>query len=310
MGILFALIAGVTSSVYSYFMRRSIDASGACYIYNFVQFFICALITFILGPLRTGIWFIHLPLIYAAIILGVCLGSVVIMGAKALQRGPPGLVFAIIYSAAVVPALFFSLTLGKPFGFDFDIWSVIGTTFVVLGLAWAAFGETKVSSNKGSIWIFFAILAFFLQALFLTGMQWRAIHIEFPNAISVFLLNISKHDSQMEWFLPIVCFVASLLQLVPISLNRAKKIKTPEVIYGVFGGTFNALSLYFIMLSAVFAKGVEKLILFPLASVTVIILCGAWGQLLYKEKVKWAAYTLCLIGILLPQTGEILKQIN
>jgi hypothetical protein len=310
MGVLFASLAGVFSAVYSYFMRRSVDASGSCYYYNFIQFFTCAFITFLLGPFRTNNWFVHMPLIFAAIIVGIFLGLVVILCSKALEKGPPALIFAIIYSAAIIPGVLFSLILGKTFGFELDFWSVLGLLLVVFGLAWASKSEDKNVVKKKKGWKIFAILAFICQSFFLTGLQWRALLIEFPNVSSPFMLFVSKQEAEMEWFLPVFCLTASLIQFFPILINKAYKPKIAEVAYGFLGGSFNSLSIFFIMLAAIFAQGIEKLILFPLSSVVVIILCGIWGQILYKEKVKWVAYGVSLIGILLPQTTEVIMKLN
>jgi CDP-diglyceride synthetase len=111
----------------------------------------------------------------------------------------------------------------------------------------------------------------------------------------------------MQWFLPIICFVASLIQFFVIVFKKNFNPKKAEIIYGLLGGTFNGFSIYCLLLAAIFADGIEKILLFPISAVSVIILCAVWGQVIYKEKVKWAAYGLCFIGILLPQIIEIMK---
>lgn len=310
MGVSFAIISGALGSIYSFFMKRSIETCKSAYYFNFVQFFVCTLITFFGGPLKTGIWHVNIYLFIAAIISGLFLGLIVIFAQKALQIGPSNLIFSIIYSAAIVPGLLLFILFGASLGFEYDIWSVLSILLVLIGLLWAGISGQQHKKKSEGGWIFFVILAFIFQALFFTAMQWRVIHLEHLDSVSIFLLPINHEEAQMQWFLPITCFTASLIQIFVIVFGKNYKPKKAEIIYGLLGGTFNGLSINFLLLAAIFAHGIEKILLFPISTVSIIILCALWGQVIYKEKVKWTAYSLCVVGILLPEIIEIINRNN
>lgn len=302
MGILLAFIAGVFGAAFSYSMRKSIDKGGSTLVFTVVQLLVCGVFAVIIGPIRTGNFSVNVPILKGAAVVGLALGALMWVIGKGLNRGPAGLIFAMVNSACVVPALVLTLLFGSDFGYVYTFWHGLGALLVIIGLTWAGLYVSRNGEMKDLTWIPFGILAFVLQAVYFLGLQWRALHLQDGHPASDFLLGISSQEATTEWFLPVLCFVAAFSQLIVLLSSKPLLIPNKaEVICGVWGGVVNSLSLYFLMLSTVFASAVERSIIFPVAAVTVIILCNAWGQALYKETINWVANGVTVMGVLVSQ---------
>lgn len=71
-----------------------------------------------------------------------------------------------------------------------------------------------------------------------------------------------------------------------------------EVRNGVMGGVANGVGTFLMIRSTEVATSLEQAMIFPLFSVTTILVCNLWGQWIYKERVNWKANAFCVLGVL------------
>jgi uncharacterized membrane protein len=201
---------------------------------------------------------------------------------------------------------------GPSFGFNYSGWNVFGSSLVVVGLLWASWSsysdESRIKKTKKASWIFWVIISFIFQFSFLFGMQWRALHIYNNDRNSSLMLSISTNEAASGIFLPLVTISAAFICLIAAFIKKSQKKFNQELSCGIYGGLFNGISLFFLMLAAEIANSFEKLIILQVAAIVSIITCNIWGFRIYKEKVNVYANIVCILGVLLSQIGEILNQ--
>jgi hypothetical protein len=97
--------------------------------------------------------------------------------------------------------------------------------------------------------------------------------------------------------MPMVFLAAFILQALIFWVDERRTLKKGELLYGILGGIANGIGTFLMIRSTEVAKGWEQAMIYPLLSVSIIILCNLWGQWFYKEKVHWAAIGVCIIGL-------------
>lgn len=296
MGIFFALLAAVLASISNFCMRRSIDAGGSSRAYLVVQLTLSFLVMILLNPVRTGDYHWSAPSVYLGLIGGFLLGSLMWGLGKTLERGPPGLSFAILNTSSVMPAIVLALFFGIAYGHLYTLWNGIGSFLVVVGLFWA--GWTSAENPNKVIWILFATLIFAVHTLFLVYLQWWAMILK-PGLPPSFLIPLHIEPINIQWFMPSILFTAALMQWVIYWVHRHRLPKGAEVYYGILGGVTNGACTFFLILAPQVATSWENAMIFPIFAVGIIVICNAWAEIIYKEKVNWWANIVCLGGLII-----------
>ncbi len=291
MGIQLILIASLFIAASNLCFRRSIDGGGTTKAYLMIQLFLTFLIAILLNPVRTGNFAWENSMVIFGLSGGVILGAMMAILGKALESGPPGLTFAILNSSTVMPMIVMVMLFGSAFGYSYNTWIGVGSFLVVAGLFWAGWDTLK--SSKMFKWSLFALGAFALHVIFLIYMQWRVLFIHFPGEEGLFL-SFAKEEMANQWFMPMI-FLAAFLFQIP-SVKRLPN--RHEVTYGILGGIANGVGTFFMIWATEVSTKLEHAMIFPLFSVTIILLCNIWGKLLYQEKVHWKANALCVIGLI------------
>lgn len=294
MGVQLILIAAVCATFSNYFMRRSIDVHRSTTTFLVIQLFLSCIVAIFLNPVRLNSYSWSFSMAAFGLAAGIILGFMMRSLGKALEVGPPGLTFAMVNSASVMPGLIMALIFGAQFGYYYTKAHAIGSILVVGGLFWAGWKLEHIPNKKR--WLTFAILAFVLHMTGLAWMQWRALFIKFPDTTGL-LLNFDMEDVKSQWFLPMLFFGAFLVQVWNAFQSKRRFPEKREIIYGFLGGIANGAATFFLMLSTEYSSSWEHAMIFPIFAVTIIILCNVWGQWFYKEKVNWWANALCVIGL-------------
>jgi hypothetical protein len=297
MGIQLMILAALLVAVSNYCMRKSVDAGGSSKAFLAIQLFIVFLVAILLNPVRTGNYQWSNCMAAFGLSGGLILGAMMAALGRSVEKGPPGLSFAMLSSATVMPALLMALIFGAQFGYIYTWWNGLGSLIVVVGLFWAGC-ETAQRSSQMKKWAFFATAAFLLHVIFLVFMQWRALFINFPGENGLFL-SFDVDDAISQWFMPMVFLAASFMQIVTYATTEKRLPKRKEVLFGVLGGIANGTGTFFMICATEISTPWEHAAIFPIFSVGIIIFCNLWGQWLYREKVNWAASALCLAGILI-----------
>lgn len=294
MGILYGLIAASFASLSNFSMRKSFDKGGTTKAFLMIQLSIACLIAFLLNPVRTGNYDWSMQMGFLGIASGLIFGCFMLSLGRALENGPPGLTIAALNASTVTPAIIMSLFFSN-FGYHYTIWHGIGSLLVIMGLFWAGWELTGIQ-NKTK-WIFFAVGAFCLHALYLIIMQWRAMIIYNSSAQGFFQI-MTAEQAQSQWFLPLTFFSAAALQAIVFFTSERRMPIKGEWNFGAIGGIANSICTLFLLWATETATSWQSAMLFPIFSVMIIILCNAWGQLLYQEKVNWKACNLCVFGLI------------
>ena len=259
-----------------------------------IQLSLVFLVAILLNPVRTGDYAWSNCMLYFGLAAGIILAIMMICLGKSLESGPPGLTFAALNSSTVMPMILMVFLFGSPFGYVYTLFNGLGSFLVVLGLFWA--GWSARSSEKKIRWVAFVAGAFILHTLFLIIMQWRALFLHFPGENGLFL-SFDMQDAKCQWFMPAVFFAAALIQIIVYLATQKRLPNRYETIYGILGGIANGVGTFFMIWSTEVSTPLEHAMIFPIFSVTIILLCNLWGQWLYKEKVNWLANGLCILGI-------------
>ncbi len=294
MAIIMIVLAGGFVALSNYFMRRSIDAGGSTRAYLVVQLAISIIIGILFNPVRTGHFAVSTPSLVLGLIGGVILGSMMWSVGRALESGPPGLTFATLNSATVVPGVVMALIFGTQWGHPYTAWDAAGSALVVVGLFWAGWQSESHASKRR--WVLLSLLAFTFHALLLSFLQWRALLMKGPYDLSP-LVPFPLPAEKGQWFMPMIFVAATLMQLVSYCRFERRLPNKREVSYGIAGGATNGIGTFFLILAPEVATPWQNAMIFPLFAVTVIIICNVWGQMLYKERVNWGSNLLCLFGI-------------
>ena len=296
MGIQLMFLAALFVATQNLFFRRSIDGGGTTKAYLMVQLFLTFLVAILLNPVRTGHYEWNLPLAVFGFAGGIILAAFMAMMGKALESGPPGLTFAVINASSVMPILLMVSVFGAGFGFVYSKTNGFGSVLVVAGLLWAA--REAIKEKKSFTWAIYALLAFTLHTFFLAFMQWRALFLNYPGKRALFL-SLSDVQAASEWFMPMIFLAASLVQGYIFFTTEKRKPLPSEMLYGVFGGIANGIGTFFMIWATEVANPIEQAMIFPIFSISIIVLCNMWGQRLYKEKINWAASSFCILGLII-----------
>ncbi|MCB1180576.1 MAG: hypothetical protein KDK55_00955 [Chlamydiia bacterium] len=296
MAIFFVLLAGLFATTANFCMRKSIDAGGSTRAYLLVQMTFSFFVMIALNPFRTGNFAWSWPTVYLGLIGGILFGLLMWGIGKALENGPPGLSFAFLNTASVIPAILMVLLFGPVYGHAYTLYNGIGSVLVVIGLFWAGW-SLEENSNKAR-WFFFVIFILVMHALFLVYLQWWALLLKKGELPVSPLLTVAVDTMKLEWFMPAVLFVGALFQWVVYLTKESRIPNKAEMGYGFMGGITNGACTFFLILAPQVANIWENAMIFPIFSVSIILLCNVWAQLLYRERVNWWANGVCVLGLI------------
>jgi hypothetical protein len=230
MGLISAMLAALFIAGANLFMRKSLDSGGTTKVFLVIQMGVAAFVAFLMGPIKTGSYVINLPIVVLGLSTGVFLAWMLYILGKALERGPPGLTFSIMSSACIMPGVVMAALFGAAFGYQYTMWHGIGSILVVAGLFWAGKGLTGMHDLKG--WIKVVSLLFILHVLILVIYQWRAMLMNFPNAL------FSSEEIQSQWFMPLLYLGATIVEFFIFMNSGLRKPLNKEWLYGSLGGAF------------------------------------------------------------------------
>ncbi len=292
---LFVFLAGLCASISSLMMRRTLSSrhgtAGGYLSFYFLVSFLCAATLNSLFTFKQP-WSPTMTLLGG--LTGLLVIALMITMGLALGTGPSGLTFAFQNSGSILPPLLMALLFKSAFGFSISLGNIIGMLLVIGGLFWAA--RTKKTGVISKRWLTFALLTFFCQAIILSIFQWRCLLIE-DNLPSHPLIPFRCLQSEDLWFMPAMFFSAWCFQLIYFFYSERRLLYKAEWIGGGVGGIANGLSTCFLLMATRMANSQEKVMLFPLFAVLVILLCNLYGRIIYRESVNWAANACCTAGI-------------
>lgn len=293
------IISGLFGALSNLCMRISMEKNGTAKAFFVFQLTFTFLVTLVLCPLRRQSFDWNAPVLVLALITGCSLGLMKVMLGKALQKGPPGLTFATVNAASVMPALIIVFFIGALIDYQLSSFDLLGLLFVLAGLFWAGWdGSYKKGTGH---WILFATSAFAFNVMYMFFTEIRAIFLD-SSIQTPWMPQASSLAS--EWFIPMVFAAAAGMHGV-LFFNRERRIPhTWEVSWGVLGGIFNGICAFLFVSATEIASIQESTIIFPIFSISLIIFCNIWGQWLYREKVNWPANLLCVCGIFVTSLGK------
>ena len=295
MGVLLALVAGAFMPLTNLTTRKGVDVGGSARGYFVFQTLFSLVFALLLGPVRHGEWSIPLPAAMFGVVAGCILSSMLYFLGRAVESGPPGLTFAILNSATIMPGLLMASLFGEALGFAYTGWHAFGSFLVLAGLFWGVQGVRTFSRARS--WLVFSGFMFLLHILLLALYQWKAMLMRLAHPEEVTLL-LSKVHMQSEWFTPFMFATACLFQLVLYFRAGGGIPRSGEVGYGMAGGLTNLLCTFFLLWAAEAAGPLENAVIYPIFSIVGILLTNFWGQWLYGESVNWKACQLCLLGLM------------
>jgi hypothetical protein len=296
MAIFFVLLSGAFVALSNLMMRKSIDQGGTTKGFLVFMMMTACLSAVLLEPVRSGNYAFSFSVFVLGTVAGIVLVSMLFFLGKALEKGPPGFTFSLLSSSTVMPAILMAAFFGADFGFPYTFWHGLGSLLVVAGIFWAGRGTSGMQDRNQ--WILLCAAMFILHVVLLGLFQWRSLLLNFPHPEQITTL-FPASEIQSVWFLPIMFFVAGLIQLVIFSVSEKRRLRSKEALFGILGGAINGTGTFFLVCATGAASPLENAIVFPLYSVAIIALSNLWGQKLYQERVNWKACQLCMFGIMI-----------
>ncbi len=210
----------------------------------------------------------------------------------------PGLSFSIVNAACIAPPILMALLFGSTFGHTYTLLNASGALLVIGGILWASYPKQGITLSNA--WYFWAFAAFAAHSIYLTSFQWRALTMK-DGIPESFLIPFQCDPCTADVFTPVMFFTAALMQLLLPIGSKTLKLETKQAArWGWGGGLINGVAGFMTMLATESAQAAwEKVILFPLLCVSVIIFCNLWGKYFYGERIHWPANAVCLAGIAL-----------
>lgn len=296
MAIFFVLLSGAFVALSNLMMRKSMDSGGTTKGYLVFMMLAAFFSAVLLEPVRSGNYAWSGSVALLGSIAGIILAVMLYFLGKALEKGPPGFTFSLLSSSTVMPAIVMAVLFGEQYGFPYTLWHAIGSFFVVAGIFWA--GKGMVGLQDRNRWIIFATAMFVLHIALLTLFQWRSLLLNLAHPEEIFAF-FTAEEIKSVWFLPFMFLTSAIIQLGIFILGEARKPRAKEIRYGILGGAINGTGTFFLIVAANAATALENAIIFPMYSVSIIILSNLWGQKLYEEKVNWRACQVCALGLII-----------
>lgn len=310
MGIFFAFIAACFAGLNNYLIRRNISAGGSSQHYFLVLLLLSLFMVFLLNPVLMNNYTLDPVVIFVGLIIGLVLGGFYWALGKSFEAGPAGLSVAIINTSSVVPGLMMALVFGSLFGHPYTVWNGLGSLIVVIGFF--VLGRSKIQAPNLQRWIMLVSVAFLLHVLYMVQLQWWDMVLD-PSLPRSFLLPISADITKCSWFAPFMFLGAALLHWGIYGFNsQSQPLLRCEKLYGALGGLTNGTCMYFLILATQYSADWENPVIFPIFSVTIILISNLWARILYKENVNWLAIGICTLGIYVAtafENEEIVKNI-
>lgn len=289
-------LAGLCAGFSNLCMRRSIDKGGTSRGYLMLLMFFTCFVGILLNPVRTGDYTWSTPMALFGLCGGIFLAGVLTFLGKALEKGPPGLTIAMLNCSCVMPIFLLVILFGSAFGFSYTLWNAIGSILVVLGICWAGWGGGSMENRKK--WLLFISLSFFFHVVYMVFIKWRALLINFPGQKGL-ALCLSSVDSRSQWFMPMIFLTAAIIQSFLFFKHEKRLPGKAELTYGTISSATQGLSAFFMIYATEISTPLQHAMIFPIFSVTIIVICNLWGKWFYKEAVNWKANALCIGGILI-----------
>lgn len=293
----FVLAASSSAALSNLFIRLNLSKGGSPKVFIAFFYLLSLGIAIALNPEIFSVPFSFPPALAGATV-GLLNVFLMWLTTKAVTTGPSGLTFAFQNSSAVFPPLILFLLFGPEFDYSVSLIQMLGMGLVVVGLFYSAKG-TKENSIPLK-WFKFAVGCFFIQGLALTLIQWRCLF--FTSHPDHLLIPAQCSILGDAWFVPSIFAIATLVQFL-LFLREAKRPTMNEICFGILGGLTNGASAFLLALATKFAFSFEKIILFPLFAVSVILLCNLWGKFVYQERINLISNGLCAVGILIAAFG-------
>jgi hypothetical protein len=297
MTIAYILLSSIFIAFSNLCIRKSIDAEqSAGDPYLLYRLLISGIVTGLFAFFYSTAFSFNPLMILLGTIAGVLLGLLMWLTGRALKHGSPGLSFAIINGACVMPPLIMALFFGAAYGHEITLRHVIGALCVMIGLFWASWERSSINV----MWLFLISSTFFVHTLYLTFFQWRALTLN-PNLPPNTLIPFHTNPASADTFVLVMYITAGLLQYILPSSHRTM-ITAPWsfIAFGVIGGIVNGFGGFaMIKATEIASYSWEKALIFPLYVVCLILLCNIWASILYREKINWYANLVCFVGILI-----------
>lgn len=290
-----AFAAGSCTALANLCMRRSIDVGGNTNGYLLVQLLISAFVAIWTNPIQNESYDIDATTMALGVLAGISLAGIMIFMGRSLSRGPAGLSVAFINASTIVPGILLFLIFGSAYGFVFDTQHWAGIALIVIGLFWASTTSLQAKDKWG--WVRAISIAFVAHVLLLVLFQYRGLLLKADLPLDPVLLPMHTNEAASFWFVPIMFIVAWLVQARVFWTGGSRALNMKEIGFGLLGGLTNGASAILLVQSTLFARQMESTIIYPLYSVSIVLICSLWSLMLYKERVNWPAIAVAAAGI-------------
>ena len=290
-------LSGVFMALGNLCLRKNFDHYGSKEAYILIQTFVSAII-FVMATVYSFEIMPNFSLVDISIatICGTLLASLFIMLGKMLESGPPGLSLAFLNASSIVPGLILYLVYGESFNFTYTIANGFGSILVIIGLFLAC---GKINTNTiNAKWLTYCLTAFAIHVLFLTLFQVRNLMLFNEQAGLISLIPYKIPIESQHWFQPWMYATVCIIHFIIVRKNTIF-VKTTDIRFGLIGGTLNCISMFLLLQAVSKATNFDNAMIFPIYSVTIVLICNIWAYLIYREQIPILANTLCLIGLFL-----------
>jgi hypothetical protein len=302
---IYLLSSASLASMENYLFRRSLEKGAAPNAYLSLYYLVSLLVSLILYPKWLDAQFSPVIALLGCI-AGFLNFLMLKLTAKSFELGPPGLTITFQNASCIFPGLLLCLVFGSQLGFILTPRLVTGFGLIIVGLYISSFTFGKVSNATAMVqsnanfrkWLLYAVSVMLLQGSILTLFQWRVL-LFYPLESSHWLIPWSCSAEEDVWFIPAFFLVPALCQFFLFWKGEKRKFSLSEMRYGSISGGLNCICTILLLLATKTDGILKKEMLFPIFTVSVILICNLWGMKSYKEKVNWKGIIICILGVLI-----------
>lgn len=288
-GIICAFMAGTFISLFNMLMRHSKDANSRWIIV--CTYCSACVLSIILGIVKNSLVF-SIPIILIGITVGIFTVLLIDILAKALTMGSTSTTIAILNASTLIPSIIMFFVFGRALGYDYNIHHLIGSSLFLIGLFYSRESLPELSIRK--TWFKLAGTIFCIHSIILTIYSFKGY---LAGSTSTFLRIMTNIEATSDLFFVALFLSAAIFQYIKESRRGFNTISMQEVMTGVLAGALNMTSNVLLVKATQLAKPLEQAVIFPLFSVTIIMLSSLYGAVIYKENVAWKGSVICAIGI-------------
>lgn len=237
-----------------------------------------------------------------AIVLGACMYASMVCISGALKHGPMAISIMIYSSSSILAPIIVSYLIGNSF-VNISIYNFISLGLMGLGIAYPGLKEIlfydEVEDIKNTKWAKYISLAVVFHVIYMCVMLMRPFMIYKNSHIKLLSLAIPKFTILIDAFAHIYAGLGFLITSV-LKNGILDSLRIKDIKFGLPSSIFLSFSQLLTVSAFHLAIPALAALIWPLFSISIIVLSSVIGIIFYRESVDIVQLTLICLSIITP----------